>query len=99
MLANIALRASGFRAPTTSGHQRMIESLESTVTTQDLAVREKWVRKIKAHSQKRNHSSYDSAGGVSPSDLTQILKDLTALEEQVRAWLKEAHPELLEMGT
>lgn len=53
------------------------------------------MRKIKSHSQKRNTTSYDLAGGVSPTDLAQVIKDLTVLREQVNAWLKEAHPELL----
>ena len=76
-------------------HQRVIESLEHTLTTQDAATREKWVRKIKSHSQKRNTTSYDLAGGVSPTELAQVMKDLTLLREQVKAWLKETYPELL----
>lgn len=95
-LANIALRASGFRVSLGLGHhQRVIESLDYTLTTLDDTVREKWVRKIKSHSQKRNTTSYDLAGGVSPTDLTQIKKDLAALREQVNTWLQEVHPELL----
>ena len=95
-LANIALRASGFRVSLGQGHhQRVIESLEFTLTTQDATAREKWVRKIKSHSQKRNATSYDLAGGVSPTELAQVMKDLSSLREQVNVWLKEAHPELL----
>ena len=38
-LANIALRASGFRVSLGQGHhQRVIESLEHTLTTQDLVL-------------------------------------------------------------
>jgi hypothetical protein len=93
-LANIALRASGFRVSLGQGHhQRVIESLEYTLTTQDATARERWVRKIKSHSQKRNTTSYDLAGGISSTELAQVTKDLTALREQVKAWLKEAHPE------
>jgi hypothetical protein len=95
-LANIALRASGFRvSPGRGHHQRVIESLEYTLTTQDGDARERWVRKIKAHSQKRNTTSYDSAGGVSPGDLAQIRRDVTALKEQVGVCLRETHTELL----
>jgi hypothetical protein len=40
-LANIALRASGFRvSPCQGHHQRVIESLEHTLMTQDAAARE-----------------------------------------------------------
>jgi hypothetical protein len=52
------------------------------------------VRKIKAHAQKRNVASYDLAGGASPSDLAQIVRDLHSLREQVSAWLAESHPGL-----
>jgi hypothetical protein len=98
-IANIALRASGFRVSQAQGHhQRVIESLEYTLTTQDANTRERWVRKIKSHSQKRNTTSYDLAGGVSPSDLAQVIRDLTALKEQVESWLKDAHPELIPRG-
>jgi len=44
---------------------------------------------------KRNTTSYDLAGGVSPTELAQVMKDLVALREQVEAWLKETHPELI----
>jgi len=95
-LANIALRASGFRVSSGSGHhQRVIESLEYTLTTQDGNAREKWVRKIKVYSQKRNATSYDLAGGVSPNDLGQIIRDLSALKEQIEVCLRETHSELL----
>jgi len=94
-LANIALRASGYRALGQNHHQRVIESLEHTLTTQDDNSREKWVRKIKSHSQKRNTTSYDMAGGVSPNDLAQAIRDLAALREQVDECLRETHPELL----
>jgi hypothetical protein len=75
-------------------HQRTIESLEYTLTTQTEDTRARWVRKIKVHSQKRNVASYDLAGGISPSDLAQIVKDLQALREQVSDWLAQLHPDL-----
>lgn len=95
-LTNIALRASGYRVSLGQGHhQRVIESLEYTLTTCDSGVRERWVRKNKAYAQKRNSTSYDSAGGVSPIDLAQIMRDLPALRELVEAFLRETHPELV----
>ncbi len=95
-LANVALRACGYRVSLGQGHhQRAIESLEHTLTTQDAHVRVRWIRKIKTHSQKRNAANYDMAGGVSPNDLAQAVRDLAALREQVDAWLTETHPELL----
>jgi hypothetical protein len=95
-LTNIALRANGFRVASGQGHhQRVIESLPHTLTTQDNTAREKWVRKIKAHSQKRNAASYDAAGAVSPNDIAQIIRDLASLKEQVIAYLKQSHTGLL----
>src|ERR1035438_4166929 len=76
-LANVALRATGYRVSLGQGHhQRVIESLEFTLTTQDSNARERWVRKIKSHSQKRNTTSYDLAGGISLNDLAQAIRDL-----------------------
>jgi hypothetical protein len=95
-LTNIALRASGFRVLSGQGHhQRVIESLTHTLTTQDQTALEKWVRKLKAHSQKRNAASYDAAGAVSPNDIAQIIRDLSSLQEQVMDYLKQTHKELL----
>ena len=95
-LTNISLRASGFRVASGQGHhQRVIESLTYTLTTQDTTAREKWVRKLKAHSQKRNAASYDAAGAVSPNDIAQIIRDLASLQEQVLDYLKQTHKEVL----
>lgn len=94
-LANIALRASGFRVSHGQGHhQRVIESLEYTLTTLGAVARQKWVRKIKAHSQKRNITSYDLAGGVSSTELKQVVNDLAILQAQIKTWLQQTHAEL-----
>jgi len=95
-LADITLRAGSFRVSLGQGHhQCVIKSDEHSLTTKDAAAREKRVRSIKSHSQKRNTTSCDPAGGVSSSDLAQVIKDLAALREQVSAWPKKTHPELL----
>jgi hypothetical protein len=95
-VANICLRANGFRVSLSQGHhQRVIESLEYTLTTQDENTRSKWVRKLKSHSQKRNSTSYDLAGGVSQNELIQIINDLSLLRDQVVACLNETHPDLI----
>jgi len=94
-LANIALRANGYRAPQQMGHQRVIESLEYTLTTETPENRERWVRKIKTHSKKRNISSYDFAGGIAPQDLEQAIRDVGTLRAQVERYLREVHAELL----
>jgi hypothetical protein len=95
-LLNIALRASGYRVGGGQGHhQRVIDSMGYTLTTLKADDRQKWIRKVKHYSQKRAAATYDLAGGVSPQDLAQVTKDLTALRKEVEGWLKQHHPELL----
>jgi hypothetical protein len=90
-LANIALRASGYRAANQPGHHvRTIETLEYTIPVDG-----KTVRKILAFSKKRNIVSYDSAGSISNEELKQILATAESLQDAVKAWLKTTHPELL----
>ena len=95
-LANIGLRASGFRVSLGQGASPTSDRKPRTYPDDSgCQARERWVRKIKSHSQKRNTTSYDLAGGVSPTDLAQVIRDLGLLREQVNEWLKATHPELL----
>jgi hypothetical protein len=90
-LANTALRASGYRAATQSGHHtRVLETLEFTVKTDS-----KLLRKLYVFSKKRNSASYDSAGSISNQDLEQVLSTAQELRHTVEDWLKKSHPELL----
>jgi hypothetical protein len=90
-LANTALRASGYRAATQSGHHtRLLETLEFTVKADS-----KLLRKFLAFSKKRNSASYDSAGSISNQDLEQVLSTAQELRYTVEDWLKKSHPELL----
>jgi hypothetical protein len=90
-LANTALRASGYRAATQSGHHtRLLETLEFTVKADS-----KLLRKLFAFSKKRNSASYDSAGSISNQDLEQVLSTAQELRYTVEDWLKKSHPELL----
>jgi hypothetical protein len=90
-LANTALRASGYRAATQSGHHtRVLETLEFTVKADT-----KLLRKLYVFSKKRNSASYDSAGSISNQDLEQVLSTAQELRHTVENWLKKFHPELL----
>ena len=90
-LANTALRASGYRAATQSGHRtRVLETLEFTVKADS-----KLLRKLYVFSKKRNSASYDSAGSISNQDLEQVLSTAQELRHTVEDWLKKFHPELL----
>ena len=89
--ATVALRASGCRAATQGGHHvRTIKSLEFTMQADA-----KLIQKLKVFNNKRNKSSYDVAGAVSEQELQSIMKVGDELQREVKAWLQQAHPELL----
>lgn len=90
-VANVALRASGYRTSTQAGHHlKTIESLELTVQA-DAGL----INRLKAFSKKRNATSYDSAGSVSKQELEAVIKTATEMQGKVMAWLQKDHPELL----
>ena len=89
--ATIALRASGYRTSTQTGHHmKTIESLELTIKAEP-----KLIQRMKALSKKRNATSYDSAGNVSGQELELAIKTATDLRQEVAAWLEKYHPKLL----
>jgi hypothetical protein len=89
--ANVALRASGYRARVQTGHhQKIVESLELT-----LKVDPKLIQKLKVLSKKRNATSYDAAGSVSEQELEQAIKVAGELQQSVTTWLHVNHPELM----
>ncbi len=90
--ANIALRASGYRARVQTGHhQKVIESMEFTLRADPGLI-----QKLKAFSKKRNATSYDAAGGVSNQELEQAISVAEQLQQDVVIWLKKNHPEFME---
>ncbi|MDT8068596.1 MAG: hypothetical protein ROO76_10580 [Terriglobia bacterium] len=89
--ATVALRASGYRvAGQGTHHIRTLECLEYT-----LGYDAKKVQQLKAVSKKRNNAFYDAPGNVTTQDLELAMKLATQLRDDVSAWLKEKHPELL----
>ncbi len=89
--ATIALRASGYRTSVQAGHHvKTIESLEFTMQADGGLI-----RRMKSLSQKRNVTTYDSAGNVSQQELELALRTATDLRRAVLAWLEKKHPELL----
>jgi hypothetical protein len=90
-LANVALRASGYRTMTQVGHHaRTIESVGFTIRADS-----KLIQKMKTFSKKRNITSYDAAGGVSKQELELAIKTAHELRGAVLSWLQKNHPELL----
>jgi hypothetical protein len=91
-VANVALRASGYRTTVQLGHHlKTIESLEITIQA-DLIL----IQKLKVFSKKRNATSYDSAGNVSDQELEEVIRIAASLHRDVTAWLRKNHPTLLQ---
>src|SRR5215472_827959 len=89
--ATTALRASGHRAATQSGHHvKTIESLELTVSANP-----KLIQRFKTFNNKRNKSVYDVAGAVSDQELEAMIKLANELKAATLSWLQKFHPELL----
>ena len=90
-LANVALRACGYRTSTQAGHHlKTIESLELTIQADA-----RLINRVRAFSKKRNATSYDSAGNVSREELESVIKTAAELKEKVIAWMQKNHPDLL----
>src|ERR1700756_782158 len=90
-VATTALRASGHRTVTQSGHHaKTIEPLELTIEPNP-----KLIRRFKTFNNKRNKSVYDVAGAVSDQELEAIVRLAIELREITLAWLQKIHPELL----
>jgi DNA uptake protein ComE-like DNA-binding protein len=89
----LRLRVSGYRVSTNQPghHARTIDSLELT-----LGADNKVIRKMKAPSQKRNATSYDTAGNVSRQELELAIRMANELHHEVTLWMRNHHSELLE---
>jgi len=90
-VATTALRASGHRTVTQTGHHvKTTESLELTVRGNP-----KLIQRLKTLNNKRNKSVYDVAGAVSDQELEAMIKLAKELKDIVLSWLQKFHPELL----
>jgi len=90
-LATTALRASGHRTATQTGHHvKTIESLELTINATP-----KVIQRFKTFNNKPNKSVYDVAGAVSDQELEAVLTLATELKDSTIMWLQKFHPELL----
>src|SRR5215469_18403538 len=84
--ATTALRASGHRTVTQTGHHvKTIESLELTVKASS-----KLIQRFKTFNNKRNKSVYDVAGAVSEQELDGMVKLAIELKETTVIWLEKS---------
>jgi hypothetical protein len=89
-IANVALRACGYRTMTQLGHHlKTIESLELTIQADP-----RLIQKLRVFSKKRNATSYDSAGNVSNQEIQEVIRVAEELRQKVTAWLREKYPSL-----
>lgn len=89
--SRIALRAAGYRCPNQSGHHILtFETLQYTIAADGGTI-----RKLKAFATQRGTATYDEAGSISATQLRGAIRSAVDLHEQVMAWLREQHGEVL----
>ena len=88
--ATAALSAAGYRAGREQHHYRTIQSLSLTIGWPAVKV-DRFDRLRK----KRNIAGYETAGIVSEREAGEMYELAAALRDDVVAWLKKEHAELL----
>lgn len=89
-VADLALRAEGYRAGRERSHEQPIEALRFT-----LGVPSGIIKDLKRFKKKRNIDTYERVGVVSEGEAEAMLKLATRLRAEAIAWLAKAHPDLL----
>ena len=92
-LATLVLAAEGYRPSRERAHERAILSLRFTIGA-DVAA----VDLLDRVRRKRNQINYELAGSTSSAEADELLMLVTALREQVLAWLDVKHPALAPRG-
>src|SRR4030067_3598755 len=88
--ATIALRASGYRIPTTEGHhEKTVNSLRFTLGSDS-----NLINKLNGFRKKRSKVAYDAVGITSRSEVDSLLEMAFNLRGQVEDWLSQNHPDL-----
>lgn len=90
-LANILLRASGYRTSGIGHHFTTIVLIPNFLgkSRQDDA------DYLDACRKKRNTLEYDCVGGITEKEVKELRKFVSELKKEVTFWLSEHHPELL----
>jgi hypothetical protein len=88
--ATAALAAAGYRAAREAHHYRVIQSLAYTIKAD-----ESLIAQLDKFRKKRNIGSYERAGVVSEQEVKEMVALAKDLKDEVIAWLKKSHPELL----
>jgi hypothetical protein len=88
--ATVALAASGYRAARDQHHFRIIQSLRETIGMSAASV-----ATFDAFRKKRNITGYERVGIVSDADAAEMRKLAIAIRDEVVAWMRTNHPDLL----
>jgi hypothetical protein len=88
--ATAALSARGYRPTRDAHHFRIIQSLELTI-----AADSSLIYQFDGFRKKRNLSEYERTGMVSEAEATEMLELAKNLREDVKAWLRANHPDLI----
>jgi len=89
-VATAALAAAGYRAAREAHHYRVIQSLAYTIKADGSLIAQ-----LDKFRKKRNIGSYERAGAISEQEVKEIVALAKSLRDEVIAWLKKNHPELL----
>jgi hypothetical protein len=89
--ATVVVRAHGVRVRRERFHERTFAVLRQL----ELPGLSDHARYYDDCRRKRNAMEYDSAGDVSGAEARDLVAEATRLADAVRAWLREAYPELL----
>jgi hypothetical protein len=90
--SNAALAASGFAvAKGDSNHFRVIQSLALTIRLE-----KEEIQRFDGYRKKRSMTIYDVAGVISQAEAKAIQTFARELVEEIRVWLQENHPRLIE---
>jgi hypothetical protein len=90
-VATAALAAEGYRATRDQHHYRVIQSLRETIGVASGAV-----NTFDAFRKKRNVAGYERIGLVSNADAAAMRALAVRLREEILAWLRKHHADLLE---
>ena len=92
-LCEVALHASGYVIPKGGRkHERLIESLKFTLD-------EQWTSEVDFLDRcrrLRHQAIYDRTGVVQQTDADDLLELAKRLDEAIRQWLQQHHPDLLQ---
>jgi len=90
-LCTILLYAEGYRPGRTLAHYRTLQALPLILGSK----KKHDAEYLDACRAKRNTVEYDFVGGATEADAAELVDFTKELEEEVLAWLKKQHPDLL----